>query len=195
MRGINREILEYGRKLPEGAPLTAKGLRHLGNRAAVDQALSRLAREGELIRTTRGIYVLPMTSEFGIYSPSVPMVVQGLAIFLGETIVPSGAAEANTLGLSNQVPVRYVYLASGPNRKIRLRRQEVELRHAESWRLAPGRMGQALRALEWLGEGDAPHAMERLKTKLTPEELGNLAVAAVHLPPTIARSVRSAVHD
>jgi hypothetical protein len=29
--------------LPEGAAVSAKGLLHLGNRAAIDQALSRLA--------------------------------------------------------------------------------------------------------------------------------------------------------
>ena len=34
------------RRLPEGAPLCPSALLHFGRRAAVDQALSRLARRG-----------------------------------------------------------------------------------------------------------------------------------------------------
>lgn len=46
--------------LPEGVPVAAKGLLHLGSRTAVDQTLSRLAARGELIRAGRGIYMRPV---------------------------------------------------------------------------------------------------------------------------------------
>ena len=46
----------------------------------------------------------------------------------GETIVPSGAAAANALGLTTQVPVKSVYLTSGRSRVLNLGRQAVELR-------------------------------------------------------------------
>ena len=53
MQRLTEEILEHSRTVPEGALLTAKGLLHLGQRAAVDQALSRLARRGKLLRAGR----------------------------------------------------------------------------------------------------------------------------------------------
>ena len=42
MTRLTEKILAYTAGLPEGAPVSAKSLLHLGNRAAVDQALSRL---------------------------------------------------------------------------------------------------------------------------------------------------------
>ena len=65
MKRLKESILRHGRNLPEGVPLAAKGLLYLGSRAAIDQALSRLARRGELLRVGRGLYVLPIESRFG----------------------------------------------------------------------------------------------------------------------------------
>ncbi len=48
--------MRYAEEQPEGVPVLAKGLLHLGNRAAVDQALSRLVRRGALLRAGRGVY-------------------------------------------------------------------------------------------------------------------------------------------
>jgi len=93
-------------------------LLHLGNRAAVDQALSRLAEREQLIRAGRGVYLLPVTSRFGTRAPSVEQAVEALASQRGEVIVSSGAAAANSLGLTTQVPVRSVYLTSGRTRKM-----------------------------------------------------------------------------
>jgi hypothetical protein len=120
MQRLTEEILELSRVLPEGAPLTAKGLLHLGERAAVDQALSRLARRGKLLRAGRGLYVRPVASRFEARAPTTEKVAAGLAELRGETVASHGAAAANALGLTSQVPVRGVYLTSGPTRKLRL---------------------------------------------------------------------------
>ena len=71
MPRLAEQILELVRSLPEGTPVTAKGLLHLGNRAAVDQALSRLAASGLLLRPTRGIYLRPARGRFGVLAPGV----------------------------------------------------------------------------------------------------------------------------
>lgn len=44
MRGLSRRILDYAATLPEATPLCPANLVHVGNLAAVDQALARLAR-------------------------------------------------------------------------------------------------------------------------------------------------------
>ncbi len=60
-------------------------------------------------------------------APSVEQAVEALASQRGESIVPSGAAAANTLGLTTQVPVRSVYLTSGRTRTMNLGKHVIEL--------------------------------------------------------------------
>ncbi len=50
MHGLPKRIIEHASVLPEATPLYAAILLHLGNWAAVDQALSGLARTGKLMR-------------------------------------------------------------------------------------------------------------------------------------------------
>lgn len=196
MQHIAEQILEQAGRLPEGAPLTAKALLHLGSRAALDQALSRLVVRGKLLRAGRGVYVRPVESRFGTRAPAVKHVVEAVASQKGEVVAPSGAAAANALGLTTQVPVRPVYLTSGRSRKLTVGKQTVELRHAPRWQLAlAGRpAGEAVRALAWLGPEKAEGAMRELRRKLPASALEELAAAAPQLPSWLARAVTQAVH-
>lgn len=196
MQRLNEQILAHAEGLPEGTPVSAKSLLHLGNRAAVDQALSRLAERGQLIRADRGVYLRPVTSRFGTRSPSVEQAVEALASQRGEVIVSSGAAAANTLGLTTQVPVRSVYLTSGRTRKMNLGKQVVELRHAPRWQLALAHRpaGEAVRALAWLGPEKAEAALKALKRKLPQTTFNELVAAAPQLPSWLAHSVGKAAH-
>ena len=123
--------------------------------SAVDQALSRLARSGRLMRICQGIYMQPVETRFGRCAPGVDKGIEALAAMWGETIVPCGGAAAHVLGLTTQVPVRSVYLISGPDRRLRFGSLEVELRHAPRWQLtAPRRRaGDVIRALAWPRRG------------------------------------------
>ncbi|MFN8683591.1 DUF6088 family protein [Paracoccus sp. P2] len=196
MQRLTEQILAHAERLPEGTPLTAKGLLHLGSRAGVDQALSRLAERGQLIRASRGLYLCPVTSRFGTRAPSVEQTVEALAMQRGEVIVPNGAAAANDLGLTTQVPIRSVYLTSGRSRMIALGKQVVELRHAPRWQLALADKpaGQAVRALAWLGPEKADLALDALKQKLPPTAFAELVTAAPQFPTWLARSVSKAAH-
>ena len=191
MERLTEQIMEHLKRLPEGTPVAAKGLLHLGNRAAVDQALSRLTERGELVRVGRGVYLLPVISRFGIRSPSVEQAVQAVAAQRGEVIVPSGAVAANRLGLTTQVPIRPVYLTSGRSRKMNFGNQVIELRHAPRWQLvlAHRPVGQAVRALAWLGPERADAALESLRKKLPSEAFNELVAAAPQFPTWLARSV------
>jgi hypothetical protein len=122
------QILAYAAILPEDAPLTAKVLLHLGSRAATDQALSRLTRQGKLMSSGRGMYVRLIESRFGTRTPSPEKVVSETARLRGETVAPYGAAAANRLGLTTQVPMRTIYLTSGRSRCLNLGAQSIELK-------------------------------------------------------------------
>ena len=107
-----------------------------------------------------------------------------------------GAAAANALGLTTQVPVRSVYLTSGRSRKIHLGKQVVELRHAPRWQLALANRpaGEAVRALAWLGPEKAEAALTTLKRKMPPGVFGELVAAAPQLPTWLAQSVGKAAY-
>ena len=191
MPSLPSEIMNHAAESPEGTLLCPSALLHLGSRAAVDQALSRLARRGDLIRVCQGVYVQPIQTRFGSRSPAVDKVLAALSALWGETIVPCGGTAANTLGLTTQVPVRSVYLTSGPNRQLKLGGLSVELRHAPRWQLvAPHRpAGDAVRALAWLGPDEVEENLETLEHKLSPEDMEELAASRAVMPAWLAEPV------
>jgi len=195
MTSVMKQVLEYASQMPEGKPLIAKELLHFGSRAAVDQSLSRLARGGQLLRAGRGVYVKPVESRFGTRAPMSMKVVEELAAKRGETIVPHGAAAANALGLTTQVPTREVFLTSGPTRRLKLGSQIVELRHAPNWQLTlPGQgAGNVIRALAWMGQGKTTEAIRKLKSTLPANELAVIASTRAQLPSWMAQEVSELV--
>ncbi len=101
-------------------PVCAKQLLHLGSRAAVDQALSRLVGRRKIVRVARGFYALPVSTRFGDMAPGFERVIAAIARQKGERIAPFGAAAANAMGLTTQVPLRCAYLTSGRSRRLNL---------------------------------------------------------------------------
>lgn len=195
MQSVAERILEHSRSLPEGALISAKELLYLGSRPAVDQSLKRLYERNELMRVGHGLYVAPVKTRFGTRAPAAEKVIEGLSATRAETIVPHGAAAANMLGLTTQVPTKHVYLTSGPNRQFRLGAQIVEIKHAPQWMLLPTKpaAGQAVRALEWLGEQGAAEALKALKRKLPENTLQDLVALRPALPIWMSNSISTAL--
>jgi len=193
---LSEQILEHLKRLSGGGPIAAKSLLHLGNRAAVDQALSRLTEKGQLVRVGRGVYLPPVKGRFGTRLPSVEEAVKAIAMQKGEVIVPSGATAANELGLTTQMPIRPVYWTSGRTRKMNLGKQVVEFRHAPRWQLALALKpaGQTVRALAWLGPEKAEPALQTIKRKLPAAAFKELLEAVPQLPSWLAQSVSKAAH-
>ncbi|WP_236621698.1 DUF6088 family protein [Asticcacaulis benevestitus] len=191
MKTLCEKIIQLAERMPEGEALSAKALLHLGSRQGVDQALSRLVRRGQLLRAGRGTYVRQVHTKFGSRPPSPTKLIEALAAQTGETITPNGAAAANALGLTSQVPIKQIYLTSGPSRKFTLGSQIVELQHTARWQttLANTKAGQTVRALAWLGEQKAGEAIPYLREQLMSSELAELLQARPVLPTWMAREV------
>jgi hypothetical protein len=191
MPTVAAKILSHAKALPEGTLISAKELLHLGSRAAVDQSLKRLQERDELMRLGRGVYVLPIKTRFGTRAPAAEKVVERLAATRAETIATHGAAAANALGLTTQVPTKLVYLTSGPSRRFKLGAQVLEMKHAPQWMLLPAqpKAGEAVRALAWLGKGRASAALTALKLKLAPAALQDLIALRPALPVWMSRSI------
>jgi hypothetical protein len=122
LSNLAQQVLMHDSTHPVGASLSAKPLLHPGNRAAVDQALSRLARNGELMRVGRGVYVLPVKGKFRARAPEVTKVLQEWASQRRKAVVGYGAAAANALGLTTQVSLRQDFLTSGAMHGVGARR-------------------------------------------------------------------------
>lgn len=195
MSHITENILSAALAMPEGGLLSPKQFLHLGSRAAIDKTLSRLMQEGQLLRVSRGAYVLPYQGRFGARPPSTESVVQAIESSCGETVVASGAAEANALGLTTQVPTREVFLTSGVSRTLHLGSRCVELKHGKRWQLLLGKRpaGQVIRALSWLGSEAAPTAFKQLRSKLPESEWQAVYSARAILPSWMAKMVGEAM--
>jgi hypothetical protein len=84
---------------------------------AVAAALSRLSREGLVVRYAKGQYYRPQSSRFGLLPLSEGAILRTLTT--GEGVVSAyltGAALYNTLGLTTQVPVTIKVTTPKPRR-------------------------------------------------------------------------------
>ena len=191
MKKLPEVILERSNALPEGGVLAPKEFLGIGSRAAVDQAFSRLTRSGKLMRVSRGMYVVPVSSRFGQRAPATEKVVHALASKTHETIAKSGAKAANELGLTLQVPVTEVFLTSGRARTLHLGKAKVRLNHAPRWLIALGSgvAGEAVRALEWIGPKHAGEATAKLHKRLSYSEWKSLEAIRSQLPAWMAQAI------
>ncbi|MDZ7751786.1 MAG: DUF6088 family protein [Gammaproteobacteria bacterium] len=118
MQPVEKKIISriYGRG--RGWAFTKADFAPDFSEANIHQALSSLARAGTIRRVYRGVYDYPRYSELlgQILSPDMDQVAHALARKFNWRILPSGDAALNLLGLSSQVPGRWVYLSDGPNR-------------------------------------------------------------------------------
>lgn len=190
MSQLAENILKEAQVLLEGSLLSPKLFLHLATRAAVDQALSRLTKEGKLMRVGRGVYVSPHQGRFGIRPPSMESVVQAIEA-TGEVVVANGATEANALGLTTQIPVREVFLTSGASRKLHMGSRSIEFQHGQYWQLLLGKRqsGRLIRALAWLGQDSAPLALRQLRETLPESEWQAVLGARSSLPSWMSKMI------
>ena len=191
MERLTTQIINAIQQTPEGTLVRATGFLHLGSRAAIDQSLARLVKRSVLMRVGRGIYVLPVETRFGKLAPSTQALMEQLGEQTGEIIVSSGAAAANQLGLTTQVPVQEIYLTSGRSRAMRLGNRVVQLRHAKTWELSFARRaaGEALRALGAIGPTGLDAALAKLRATLPEAEFRMLLSGAIQPPGWMAAAL------
>lgn len=103
-----------------GWTFTNKDLSDIGTPAAIDTALHRLIKEGKIRRACRGVYFYPEYSELlkQELGPDIDKVAHAIARRSGWRILADGSTALNLLGLSTQVPVRWMYLCDGVQRRV-----------------------------------------------------------------------------
>lgn len=171
---------------------TPKDFLDLGDRAAVDQALSRLCKAGGLRRVARGMYDIPRVNPIlkRPAAPDVRAVLDAVARRDGVTIVPNGMVAANRLGLTNAVSARNDYLTDGPSRTVRVGKSVLRLKHASPKLMAlkDRPAGDIVRAVHWLGRDLAiDDVADTLRRRLPDSAKKDLARARGKLDPLAAK--------
>ena len=166
----------------------------LGNRAAIDQALSRLVRSGDIRRLTRGLYDHPQKHpDFGDMPPSVDRIAAALAEKDNLKIQPSGAYAANLLGLSDQVPAKIVFLTDGSSRMVQVGNWRIKFKKTTPKNMATaGRVsGLVIQALRYMKQENIDDKIiNKLKRRLSVEDKKQLVSDLRYAPAWIEKVVR-----
>jgi Family of unknown function (DUF6088) len=126
----------------------------IGSRQAVDLTLHRLWRAGVIRRLAWGVYDYPKEHPvLGLLTPSAETIAKALAGRDKTRLQSSGVQAANTLGLSDQVPAKVVFLTDGTSRTVRIGTMTIQLRKTTPKNMATaGRLsGLVIQAFKALG--------------------------------------------
>jgi Family of unknown function (DUF6088) len=180
---------------------TPKDFLDLGNRDAVDQALSRLVKSDVLRRIGRGLYDLPRMS--GILNrpapPNIDVAVDAVVKRDRIHVMPDGIVAANQLGLTNAVPAKTAYVTDGGTRTLKIGGRTVQFRHIGQnmmqWAGRPG--AQVVQALAWLGKAAASDTgvADILRSRLSDSAKKDLMQDIDRLPDWMAGIVRNISFD
>jgi len=169
--------------------------RDLGNRTAVAAALKRHKQTGLIRQLARGLYDYPRSDpSLGVLTPKTDDIANALRDRDGTRLQPSGAHAANLLGLSEQVPVRVVYLTDGPSRQVQLGRRRIVLQHTTPRNMATaGKVsGLVIQALRWIGQRhtDERKVLSTLRRRLSDADKKQLLTDLRYAPAWIADIMR-----
>jgi hypothetical protein len=193
-QSIDAKLLRSIRTNRGGAVVSARDFVDVGQYAAIRQALSRLAKAGDLRRVHRGYYDLPRAHPMlGQTAPDPMAVVRSLMAGSSAQWQVSGAYAANLLGLSDQVPAKIVILTDGVPRQVQLDKLTLIFRRAAPRNLLgagrpAGLVIQAIRHLR--ANGLAPTALARLRERIDAPTQKDLVRLGPNLPAWMQPIVR-----
>jgi len=137
MQSVNNQIVETIKKKGRGKIIFTKDFSLLGTEFAIRQSLYRLCKDGVLKRLAAGIYLYPkITKLLGVIYPSVEEIVKQVAKREKSRIVPTGLYALNKIGLSTQVPMRFVFLTDGAARELKIAGIDVKFKKTIAKNLA-----------------------------------------------------------
>jgi hypothetical protein len=130
MPSIEKRIIGKIRAKGRGWAFSHKDFATYAVRSTVGWVLYNLHEKGTIRRVSRGIFDYPRFSKKlnRELPPDIDQVARALARKSNLSIEPSGQAALNILGLSTQVPAKYLYRWNGPNQTYKIDRTELIFR-------------------------------------------------------------------
>ncbi len=182
-----------------GWVFTPTHFKDLGSRTAVATAIKRYKQDGTIRQIARGLYDYPRTDpQLGLLAPTVDMIIAALEVRDAVRLQPSGAYAANLLGLSNQIPMKIVFLTDGPARKLQVGKLLISLKRTTPRNMATaGKIsGTVIQALRWLGQHNVDdHAIAMLRERLNSDERAKLLKDIHYAPVWISQIINAISHE
>jgi hypothetical protein len=166
LQSIDSRIYKRICKMGRGSVFLAIHFKDLGSPGAIRLSLMRQAQAGTIRQIARGLYDYPRKDKvLGALAPSVESVAEALAFRYAIRLQPSGGYAANLLGLSEQVPMKVVFLTDGRNRQVTLGKLQIIFKHTTPQNMATAgkTSGMVIQAIRYLGQR---HVDEKVITHL-----------------------------
>jgi len=180
---IERRITDAG----PGYVFTRKDFQDVSSTGSIGQILSRLEKDGIIRRIGRGLFDYPKINPAlgGELSPDIDQAARAIARKFRWSILPYGNLAANRLGLSQQVPAKFIYLSNGPTRQVRIDKRVIHFKHARPKEIyadsaISGLVVQALRNMgkDNVGDDIVAHLRQKLSAEDKKELLNNIHFSA-----------------
>ena len=193
-QSIDSKILQRMKTRGRGWVFTASNFVDLGSRDAVDKTLSRHSQAGVIRKLARGLYDYPRKDpQLGLLSPSIDAIAKALQGRDAVRLQPSGAYAANRLGLSDQVPMKVIFLTDGSPRRIHLGKLQIILKRTTPRNMVTaGKVsGLVIQAFRHLGQGHVDdNILNALRHRLSAADKRQLLKDFRFAPGWIARLMR-----
>ncbi|MBO5541814.1 MAG: hypothetical protein J5936_00085, partial [Acholeplasmatales bacterium] len=122
----------------------------------ISKTLERLEDEKILSRARRGVYYVTKYNEaLGIEeAPNINEIALAIARQFNIVITPSGNYALNIIGLSTQVPSKYIYITNGPYNEYDIGNNKIYFKHSTSREIIdiPYKLLISIQALKTLGK-------------------------------------------
>ncbi len=168
----------------------------VANAKAVNKALERLVKSGELERVATGIYVRPVFDNIiGKVLPTVEEIAKAIAKRDKARIVPTGSYAMYKLGLTHQVPLNIVYYTDSSARKIKIGKQMITFKKASAKNLSfVGKISTlAIQALRTIGKDQVTEKeLNQIRLLLKKENLTHLQHDLLLAPVWIRKLITTA---
>ena len=194
MISVENKVVKRIKRRQPGFCFTAKDFLDIGSRDSVDQALSKLAKEGKIRRVYRGLYEYPRQGR--LLNKPLPtdfdQAAHAIVRNTGARIQPSGAVAANLLGITNQVPARIVYQTDGLSRTIHIDNRTITFKRVRPKEMMPReKSAMVVQALRFIGQKTVTaHIKDKIRNQLSVADRKHLMKDAQYSSDWIAETVR-----
>jgi hypothetical protein len=198
---INHRVKSKINSLSDGFVFASNSFRFLNaNKNSIEKELSSLTTNGVIRRFRKGIYYKPKKSSlFGEVLPSPTSIAEAIAKLNNALLIPDGSMALNMLGLSNQVPMKYIFLNDKLHKSEFVGKTEIVFKRVNAKKLQAKSniVGLVLSAIEYLGK-DAfkdTKIVSDFATKLKAENIKDLQNASKGYAVWVQDIVKEIIND
>ena len=198
---VTRRVKSSISKLSDGVAFASNSFKFVNtNKNSIEKELSRLNSDGTIRRFRKGIYYKPKQSSlFGETLPSPVSVALAIAKLNDAHLIPDGSMSLNMLGLSDQVPMKYIYLNDKLHKSEFVGKTEIVFKRINAKKLTAynKKAGLVLSAMEYLGRDafDNSNLVKDFATKLSQDDISDLDRASKAYPVWTQSRVEEIINE